>query len=134
MTLLRQLGLQKLRILPPDDYFVALIFPFMNVDALSNDLPVQTTELKKAALVFRAVNHHLRQQIVRLLHQNGKMTVTQVYTQLNLEQPVASQHLAILRKAGFVSTVRGGRCIYYFVNYVRLAEIHRSGALLLAHS
>ncbi|HMW27776.1 MAG TPA: ArsR family transcriptional regulator, partial [Ferruginibacter sp.] len=40
-----------------------------------------------------------------------------------LEQSVASQHLAILRKAGIVSTEREGKFIYYMVNYKRLDEI-----------
>ena len=42
---------------------------------------------------------------------------------LRLEQSVASQHLAILRKAGIVSTQRDGKFIYYSVNFKRLEEI-----------
>jgi DNA-binding transcriptional ArsR family regulator len=44
---------------------------------------------------------------------------------LRLEQSVASQHLAILRRAGIVSTTRDGKFIYYSVNYQRLAEVVR---------
>jgi DNA-binding transcriptional ArsR family regulator len=35
---------------------------------------------------------------------------------------VASQHLAVLRKAGFVKTTRDGKNIYYSVNMPRLKE------------
>jgi DNA-binding transcriptional ArsR family regulator len=59
------------------------------------------------------------------------MTVTEIYVKLRLEQSVASQHLAILRKAGFVDTLRDGKFIYYSVNYERLAEAHEFAKQLL---
>lgn len=89
-----------------------------------SDLKVDVLQLKKAALVLRAVNHKLRQQILRLIHQHQRITVTEIYVKLRLEQSVASQHLAILRKAGFVITQREGKFIYYSVNYDRLTQVH----------
>ncbi len=90
----------------------------------NSELKIDVLQLKKAALILRAINHKLRQQIMKLLHQNEKMTVTEIYVKLRLEQSVASQHLAILRKAGFVSTVRDGKFIYYSVSYDRLDQVH----------
>ena len=90
----------------------------------SSDLKIDVIQLKKAALILRAINHKLRQQILKLIHQHGKITVTEIYVKLRLEQSVASQHLAILRKAGYVLTVRDGKFIYYSVNYDRLDQVH----------
>ena len=87
------------------------------------DIELDYAELRKAVLVLRAVNHKLRQQIIELLEDNDKMTVTDLYIKLRLEQSVASQHLAILRRAGIVSTSRDGKFIFYSVNYNRLAEV-----------
>ena len=87
--------------------------------------------LKKAALILRAVNHPLRQHMLKLLHQHGKMTVTEIYKKLRLEQSVASQHLAILRKAGFVVTEREGKFVFYSVNHRRLKEVHQFSHTLL---
>jgi DNA-binding transcriptional ArsR family regulator len=84
---------------------------------------IDFVNLKKAAMILRALNHKLRQQIVRLLDENKKLTVTEIYVQLRLEQSVASQHLAILRKAGIVSTERDGKFIYYTVNDERIEHI-----------
>jgi DNA-binding transcriptional ArsR family regulator len=67
----------------------------------------------------------LRQQIIRLLDENKKLTVTEIYVHLRLEQSVASQHLAILRRAGIVKTQRDGKFIYYIINHDRLSEIMR---------
>lgn len=85
---------------------------------------VDLLNVKKAALILRALNHKLRQQILKLIDEHGKMTVTEIYVQLRLEQSVASQHLAILRKAGFVKTDRDGKFIYYSVNDARLEELN----------
>lgn len=81
--------------------------------------------LKKAAMVLRALNHKLRQQMIKLLDESEKMTVTEIYVKLRLEQSVASQHLAILRRAGIVSTQRDGKFIYYSVNYARVDEVNK---------
>ncbi len=81
--------------------------------------------MKKAALVLRALNHKLRQQIMKLIDEHGKMTVTELYVKMRLEQSVASQHLAILRKAGFVKTDRDGKFIYYSVNESRMEEVNQ---------
>ena len=88
-------------------------------------LKVDVQNIKKAALILRAFNHKLRQQILKLINDKKKITVTDIYLKLRLEQPVASQHLAILRKAGFVKTERDGKFIYYAVNHKRLDELEK---------
>jgi DNA-binding transcriptional ArsR family regulator len=98
---------------------------------LDKDLKIDLLQLKKAALILRAINHKLRQQILKLIHQKERITVTEIYVKLRLEQSVASQHLAILRKAGFVTTERDGKFIYYSVNSQRLQEVNRSAQDLL---
>ena len=99
---------------------------WMVVNANGSDgIPVKVDflNLKKGAMILRALNHKLRQQIVRLLDENKKLTVTELYVQLRLEQSVASQHLAILRRAGIVKTERDGKFIYYTINNERLSDI-----------
>jgi DNA-binding transcriptional ArsR family regulator len=94
------------------------------VNETENILYIEVLELEKAALIFRAINHGLRCELLQLIHKNLRMTVTEIYVQLQLEQSVASQHLAILRKAGLVSTERDGKNIFYSVNYNRLKQLH----------
>ena len=86
-------------------------------------IKVDFLHTKKASLILRSINHKLRQQVIKLLDEHQKMTVTEIYVKLRLEQSVASQHLAILRRAGIVSTSRDGKFIFYSVNYTRLAEV-----------
>lgn len=89
----------------------------------SDSIKLDYLHLKKAALVLRAMNHKLRQQMIKMLDENKRLTVTEIYVKLRLEQSVASQHLAILRRAGIVVTQRDGKFIYYTVNYNRISEV-----------
>ena len=57
--------------------------------ALDKDLKIDLLQLKKAALVLRAINHKLRQQILKLINQKDKITVTEIYVKLRLDQSVA---------------------------------------------
>lgn len=91
----------------------------------SENIQLDYAELRKAVIVLRAVNHKLRQQIITMLEENVEMAVTDIYVALRLEQSVASQHLAILRRAGVVDTNRQGKFIYYTLNHERLSQIGR---------
>ncbi len=79
--------------------------------------------IKNAAMTLRSINHKLRQQILKLLEENKRMKVTDIYVKLRLEQSVASQHLAILRRANIVSTERMGKEIYYSLNNNRIEQV-----------
>ncbi len=91
----------------------------------SSEIRLDYADLRKAVLVLRAVNHKLRQRIIDLLEESQTMTVTDIYIKLRLEQSVASQHLAILRRAGVVLTERQGKFIYYSLDTDRLDQISK---------
>lgn len=98
--------------------------PGQNTEA--ENLPdIDYHNVKKAALVLRALNHKLRQQIIKTIYDNKRLTVTELYVKLRLEQSVASQHLAILRKAGIVITQREGKFIFYTINSARITSINQ---------
>ncbi|MCB0706012.1 MAG: helix-turn-helix transcriptional regulator [Saprospiraceae bacterium] len=89
------------------------------------DIKLDYAELRKAVMVLRAVNHKLRQRVIDALEEHKIMTVTDIYIKLRLEQSVASQHLAILRRAGVVKTDRQGKFIYYSLDEDRMIQISR---------
>lgn len=77
----------------------------------------QNEILGKARLKIRALNHPLRQQMLSLIKgSKNRMNVTDIYGKLRIEQSVTSQHLAILRRQGLVTTKRDGRVIWYSVS------------------
>jgi ArsR family transcriptional regulator, virulence genes transcriptional regulator len=87
-------------------------------------LQLNDVVLRQGKSVLRAIDHSLRQEMLALIHKNERMIVTDLYESLKIEQSVASQHLAILRKANIVNTERAGKKIFYSVNYQRIKEIH----------
>lgn len=105
----------------------------METATTAKELEIETLKTRKAALVFRAINHELRMKILKLIHASPRITVTEMYRKLRLVQSVASQHLAILRKAGMVSTERDRRFLRYSVNYKRLEELGEIAKQLLTY-
>ena len=91
---------------------------------LSGPSKINYVEVKKAAAILRSINHKLRQSIIRLLEEKDRLTVTEIYVKLRVEQSVASQHLAILRRAEFVNTLREGKNIFYSLNHHRLDDVN----------
>jgi DNA-binding transcriptional ArsR family regulator len=89
----------------------------------NNKVVVNYGTIKRAALTLRAINHSLRKKILETIEAKGEIKVTDIYVKLKLEQSVASQHLAIMRRANVVITRRDGKCIYYSVNAKRIGEI-----------
>lgn len=91
----------------------------------NNQLDIDYYNIKKAAMILRALNHKLRQDLIKTIHDKKRITVTQLFVQLRIEQSVASQHLALLRKAGIVSTKREGKFIFYAINSSRIETINK---------
>jgi ArsR family transcriptional regulator, virulence genes transcriptional regulator len=84
-----------------------------------------TPEINNLVLALRAYNHKLRQNMLNTIAEaeKEKMTVTDLYIKLRLEQSVASQHLAILRRADLVRTETHGKFIYYKVNKTSVSQL-----------
>jgi DNA-binding transcriptional ArsR family regulator len=101
---------------------------------MNKQLAVDDLLIRKGALIMRAIRHTLRQKMLKLIHENGRLSVTEIYVKLRIEQSVASQHLAILRKAGFVVTEREGKQIFYSINHNRIHEVNNVISALLKNN
>jgi len=95
-------------------------------DLLKTHAPsLDQLSIKKASLTFRAINHPLRQDMIRMIDSKGQVTVTELFVEMRLEQSVASQHLAILRRAGLVKKERDGKFMYYKLNLEKLQLLNK---------
>jgi ArsR family transcriptional regulator, virulence genes transcriptional regulator len=61
--------------------------------------------LEKIAVVYKAISHPMRLAILENFNSNGNknLTVKSIYEKLGIEQPVASHHLGILKRAGLLN-------------------------------
>lgn len=89
----------------------------MNTILLSDEIKLDVIKNKKALYILRAINHPLRLEILKLIDEKKQLKVTDIHTTLHLQQAVASQHLAVLRRAGFVSTKKESKFVYYTLSY-----------------
>ena len=71
-------------------------------------------QLQRSAEVLRGMAHPIRLGIVELLNEaNGSLSVTKIYTKLDLAQPIVSHHLGELRNVGVVTKEQQSRFVYY---------------------
>jgi len=79
-------------------------------------MPTATTEELQAfkAAFFKALAHPVRIKILELLV-NGEMNVQELQEALGVEQPVASQQLAVLRVNNIVAGRKEGASVRYSV-------------------
>jgi ArsR family transcriptional regulator, virulence genes transcriptional regulator len=94
--------------------------------ALENkqNIVLEYNSLRKAVLTVRALDHEMRKEIIKILDKTKSITVTDLYTNLGVEQSVASQHLAVLRRSGIVKTGKTGKYVHYSINEARLEEVN----------
>ena len=82
-------------------------------------------DFRKMTSLIRAIDHGFRKRIIEMINNSGEMTVSDIYLKMRVEQSIASQHLAILRKQGLVKTERQGKYIYYSLNEENVAILLR---------
>jgi DNA-binding transcriptional ArsR family regulator len=82
-------------------------------------------KVTNASVVLRALKNSTRERIFKVIQEHPGIKVTELYVKLNIEQAVASQHLAILRQSGIVRTKREGRMIHYYLHDDNIRKIAR---------
>jgi ArsR family transcriptional regulator len=83
-----------------------------NIFAKAYTLSTRRNDLITLEAAFKALGDSTRLRIAHLLD-GTEVCVCHVHEALGLSQPKVSRHLAYLRRAGFVTTRREGRWIYY---------------------
>ncbi len=87
------------------------------------NLVIDISKLEMAASKLRAIAHPMRIAIIDLLNTSQKLSVTEIYKKLNIEQASASHHLNILKNKGVLVSKREGKKIFYSLKSVTLTEI-----------
>lgn len=72
--------------------------------------------------IFQALAHPTRVAIVEIL-QEGEFSAGAILERLQLEQANVSQHLAVMRSKGIVSSRKEGNQVFYFLKHRMLVEV-----------
>lgn len=87
------------------------------------DIDINVSKLELAASKLRAISHPMRIAIIDLLAQDKKLSVTEIYKALDIEQATASHHLNILKNKNILVAKREGKKIFYSLKNMTLTEI-----------
>jgi DNA-binding transcriptional ArsR family regulator len=87
---------------------------------------LQLEKLEMGASMLRAMAHPMRIAVMDLLTTNKRLSVTEIYEKLNIEQASASHHLNILKNKGILESKREGKMIFYSLKHDKLMEIMNS--------
>lgn len=90
----------------------------------------QDNAMDKAASVLRAVTNAERIQILNYIDHCREAQVHSIYTELGINQSIASQQLRVLRDNGLVLIRKEGKQVFYRINYA-MAEQIQKGILAL---
>lgn len=84
--------------------------------------PADGPVLDRASAIFGAFAHPIRIRILQLLF-DQELNVGNIATELGIGQTSASQHLAVLLRAGILVVVQKGTSRYYKVRGPRVKQI-----------
>ncbi|HND50907.1 MAG TPA: metalloregulator ArsR/SmtB family transcription factor [Pirellulaceae bacterium] len=79
--------------------------------------------LGQAAECLRTLAHPHRLRMIQMMLQ-GEYTVAELAEACELPSAMASEHLRLMQRCGFLSSEKDGRCVYY-----RVAEPHLKNIL-----
>ena len=86
--------------------------------------PVAATDQQRAALIGRALADPKRLYVLETLAA-GEASVSELSSCVGGQVPNMSQHLAVLRSAGLVTTRRDGSTVYYRLAGPKVLEAYR---------
>ncbi len=86
-------------------------------------MTIDLNKLESASEMLKAIAHPIRISIVNLLEDDKKLSVTEIFQLLNIEQAVASHHLSILKNKGVLLSERKGKNCNYYLKHQRLSQI-----------
>lgn len=72
--------------------------------------------LDKSAEILKTIAHPIRLAIIEILYKQGKLSVTDIYKKLDIEQSIISYHLKNLRMVNVVVSNRKGTKIFYSID------------------
>ena len=87
---------------------------------------MKADRIQNIANIFKSIGHPLRLQILRAIHEHGTLSVKNIQELLNVEQPVISLHLAILKKQKIINLNKKGKQSLYLLKktVVKIIQIY----------
>lgn len=92
------------------------------MNTVAKDFTKLEEHVDSAAMLMRTLSNKHRLMILCML-QSGEYSVTELNASIPIPQSTLSQHLAWLRKEGFVKTRRDAQTIFYSLKDANVTEV-----------
>lgn len=92
----------------------------------ANKLGFNPGKCAKAFRMLLQMKKKVSRRIIELLIEERRLTVTEIYIKLRLEQSIVSQHINDLRRFDVVVPYRSGKEKHYTLNSERLEKIQQT--------
>ena len=79
--------------------------------------------LAKYSAALTVMAEPMRQSILSIIGQSGKLRGKDILDKLDLTQPTLSHHMNVLLGAGLVTARKEGRCVWYSINKTTVKSI-----------
>ncbi len=81
--------------------------------AMVNNNKIHLKKLEKPANIMKVLAHPVRIAIIKILMLHEKMSVTEIFEMLSIQQAAASNHLKLMKTYNLVNSKRAGKNTYY---------------------
>jgi DNA-binding transcriptional ArsR family regulator len=122
------LSISEADVLPPLPYSPKnepRIDPIPEPNSMASSTPTQLTSLEalgQAAECLKVLAHPHRLRMLQML-KSQQVTVTQLAEACQIPTPMASEHLRLMQRCGFLSSRREGRKVFYQIIEPHLKNI-----------
>ncbi|MBS4062228.1 MAG: winged helix-turn-helix transcriptional regulator [Bacteroidetes bacterium] len=96
---------------------------FAKTDVEMDNVELNAKKLEQLASRLKAIAHPVRIAIIEMLSNDSRLSVTEIYQLLDIEQAAASHHLNIMKNKGILESRREGKKIFYSLQNESLSEI-----------
>ncbi|MFN3386197.1 MAG: ArsR/SmtB family transcription factor [Candidatus Thermochlorobacter sp.] len=96
---------------------------------MTKDFLVDAAQRDTLALKMKALSHPVRLEIIQILKSRGYIC-GELVALLQLAQATVSQHLKVLKDAGFIQSIKIGSKVCYSLNHQALSEFKEMTCLL----
>jgi DNA-binding transcriptional ArsR family regulator len=87
------------------------------------DINLNSEALQGAASMLKVLGHPIRISIIELLEKSPRLSVTEIFKALNIEQAIASHHLNTLKNKAILNSERVGKNTYYSLSHDSLIDV-----------
>ncbi|HNW71091.1 MAG TPA: metalloregulator ArsR/SmtB family transcription factor [Bacteroidales bacterium] len=98
----------------------------MEINILKNykeNHKIDLKHIEEHVTKLKIVMHPVRYAIMVILVKNKKMTVSEIHSELSMQQAAVSNHLKLMKTNGILCSERDGQNIFYEINNNELRKL-----------